>query len=61
MAKKTIYEIIVETYPELAQDENAFIDLIKLRNDSDGTGDYIFSWGYSQPIPDGLTLGKSAQ
>jgi hypothetical protein len=60
MANKSLYEQIIETYPELAQDENAFIDLIKLRNDSDGAGEYIFSWGYSKPIPDGLTLGKSA-
>lgn len=61
MTQKSIYETIVETYPELLEDENSFIDIIKLRNDSDGQGDYIFLWGYSKPIPDGLVLGKTAQ
>jgi hypothetical protein len=58
MTKKTLYETIIETYPELMQDENAFLDLIKLRNDGDEVGDYIFSWSYSKPIPNGLVLGK---
>jgi hypothetical protein len=57
MSSKSLYEIIVETYPELLQDENAFIDMIKLRNDSNGTGDYIAAWNYSQPLPKGLKLG----
>ena len=54
----TIYEKIVEIYPELL-DSNSFRDgTIILQNDSDGTGDYIAEWNYSESIPDGLKLGK---
>ena len=55
---KTLYEKIIETYPEL---ENA-IELkngtIIIQDDSDGVGAYIAKWEYSKPIPVGLTLGK---
>lgn len=59
----TISEIITEAYPELANLLPGALDpfangTIKLRNDSDGIGDYIEVWNYSKPIPDGLTLGK---
>ena len=53
-----IYEKIVEIYPELL-DSNSFRDgTIILQNDSDGAGDYIAEWNYSESIPDGLKLGK---
>ena len=54
-----LWEQIIKIYPELA-DNNfvAFSKEIILQNDSDGTGAYIAKWDYSQPIPDGLTLGK---
>ena len=54
----TLYEKIIAAYPELVDAD--FIDdgCIKLRNDADGSGDYIAKWDYEQPIPDGLTLGK---
>jgi hypothetical protein len=54
-----LWEKIVSKYPELADnDYEAFIDKIKLQDDSDGVGAYIAKWEYSKPIPDGLTLGK---
>ena len=59
MATQSIYNQIVAYYPELLQDNDVFINgTIILRNDSDGVGDYIYKWDYTQPIPDGLTLGK---
>jgi hypothetical protein len=55
----TIYEIILEAYPELVENQTPFIvGEIVLQNDSDGIGDYIRTWNYSKPLPDGLTLGK---
>jgi len=53
----SIYEIIIETHPELL-DIHLFDKYIILQNDSDGVGDYIRKWEYSKPIPEGLTLGK---
>lgn len=54
----SLYNEIIEAYPELAT-SNAFIDgTIKLQDDSDNVGAYIREWNYSQPIPEGLTLGK---
>ena len=55
---KSLYEQIVEVYPELIENNSIFHSKIILQNDSDGIGDYIASWDYEQPIPDGLTLGK---
>lgn len=54
----SLYNQIIEVYPELAT-SNAFIDeTIRLQDDSDGVGAYIAKWDYSKPIPEGLTLGK---
>ena len=53
----SIYEIIVEAYPELL-DYKLFDKNIALQDDSDGIGAYIREWNYSEPIPEGLTLGK---
>ena len=55
---KSLYEKIIETYSELSVNDFGQGGTIQLRNDSDGVGDYIAKWEYSQPIPDGLTLGK---
>jgi hypothetical protein len=52
----SLYEQIIAIYPELTDKD--FITKIILQNDSDGVGDYIAKWEYSEPIPDGLTLGK---
>jgi hypothetical protein len=54
-----LWEKIVSEYPELADnDYEAFIDKIKLQDDSDGVGAYIAKWNYSKPIPKGMKLGK---
>lgn len=52
-----LYQTILAAYPELK--ESDFINgSIELRNDGDGSADYIYKWDYSKPIPDGLKLGK---
>lgn len=52
-----LYEQIISVYPE-AKDSFGIDGTIKLRDDSDGLGQYIAKWEYHQPIPDGLKLGK---
>lgn len=55
----SLYDQIIEAYPELTSKDFLPTDgVISLQNDSDGIGDYIAKWEYSEPIPDGLTLGK---
>ena len=53
----SLYQTILAAYPELKESE--FVNgSIELRNDGDGSPDYIYKWNYSKPIPDGLKLGK---
>ena len=53
-----LWEKIIAAYPEIKPTDN-FVDLgIVLQDDSDGQGAYIAKWEYSQPIPEGLKLGK---
>ena len=54
----TLNQLIIKTYPELTDKDFGVFEIISLRNDSDGVGDYIEKWEYSKPIPDGLKLGK---
>jgi hypothetical protein len=57
--EKTLFEKIVEIYPELTGDDfHPVMGSIGLQNDSDGLGAYIAKWEYSKPIPAGLKLGK---
>ena len=52
-----LWEKIIEAYPEISPTDS-FSDLgIRLQDDGDGVA-YIAKWEYSQPIPEGLTLGK---
>lgn len=52
-----LYDQIMAAYPELTALE--FMNsTIVLQNDSDGAGDYIKEWNYSQPLPSNLKLGK---
>lgn len=52
----TLYEKIKQIYPEL-EDEN-FITVITLQNDSDGRGDYIAKWEHpTLPRPTKEQLG----
>jgi hypothetical protein len=56
-----LWEKIIDAYPELAENNYAAFGSggsIALKDDSDGIGAYIAKWEYSQPIPEGLTLGK---
>lgn len=51
----TLYEKVIAAFPELAENKEAFITMqIVLKNDSDGTGDYIAKWDYSSPMPESL-------
>jgi hypothetical protein len=53
-----MYDLIIEAYPELAEDKDVFIKQIHLRDDSDGLGAYIEKWEYSKPLPKGFKVGK---
>ena len=53
----TIYETIVKAYPEL-EGADLFGAGITLQDDSDGQGAFIAEWAYSQPLPQGLKVGK---
>ena len=53
-----LFDEIVETYPELNENDFGIDGKIKLRDDSDGQGAYIARWEYDKPIPQGLKLGK---
>ena len=56
----SLWEQIIQEIPALALSPNEFgtFGTIALRDDSDGFGAYIEKWDYSEPIPDGLKLGK---
>ena len=54
----TIYEKIIETYPELTDTDFGSFGTIALQDDSDGAGAYIAKWEYSKPLPAGLKVGK---
>jgi hypothetical protein len=51
----TLYEKIKTLYPDIVGDNG--LDGVKLRNDSDGNGDYIESWTnetYARPTQEQL-------
>ena len=54
----TILEIIFAAYPELEGTDLYFDNGIRLQDDSDGEGIYVAEWNYSQPLPEGLKVGK---
>ena len=59
----TIYEKIIQIYPELANPQEGLLDpfanrTILIRDDSDGYGEYLAKWEYSKPLPEGFVLGK---
>ena len=53
-----LYDEIIAAYPKLSDIDFGRQGTIGLRNDSDGLGDFIEKWEYSEPIPEGLTVGK---
>lgn len=54
---KALADQLIEALPEL-EGKNLFREGIWLQNDSDGEGDYIAKWDYSEPIPTGFKIGK---
>ena len=54
----SLYDEIIAVYPQLTDNDFLYRGVIGLRNDSDGVGDYIEKWEYTEPIPKGLKLGK---
>jgi len=53
----TIQETIYAAYPEL-QDADLLAEGIQLQDDSDGKGAWLAKWEYSQPLPNGMKVGK---
>lgn len=53
----SLFDEIVEIYPELTSEDFNVKGSIELRDDGDGIV-YIHKWNYSKPIPSGLKLGK---
>jgi hypothetical protein len=55
-----LYDDLIAALPELADKPEEFLltGSIRLRDDSDGEGDYIEKWEYSKPIPSEFKLGK---
>ena len=52
----SLYDELIKALPELSdEDFNGPNASIFLRNDSDGLGDYIAKWEYSQLLPESLT------
>jgi hypothetical protein len=60
----TLYEQITSIYPELADQQQVFMDgTIVLQNDSDGKGDYIRAWNHptlAEPTAEQLALGGAS-
>jgi hypothetical protein len=52
----TLYEKIINLYPELADFDFAS-GIITLQNDSDGKGDYIAKWEHTLARPTDEQLG----
>jgi hypothetical protein len=51
----TLYDKIIKLYPDLQQQD--FLTVIRLQNDSDGRGDYIADWEhptYPEPTQEQL-------
>lgn len=54
----SLYDEITKAYPELNDSDFYRGGSISLKNDGDGSSDYIERWDYTKPIPAGLKLGK---
>jgi hypothetical protein len=50
-----LYNKIMTIYPQLEQQD--FLTIIRLQNDSDGKGDYIAKWEHTLPRPTDEQLG----
>ena len=54
----SLYDYIKQILPEISDSEFGPGGSIILQNDSDGIGDYIVKWEYSELIPEGFIVGK---
>jgi hypothetical protein len=54
----SLYDQIVEVYPELKDQTEIFQTQIRLADDSDKKGEYVVQWEYNKPLPNGLKIGK---
>ena len=55
----SLYELVIAALPELENTPEFDREgSISLRDDSDGTGEYIARWDYSKPIPTALKSYK---
>ena len=53
-ANKSLFDLVIEEYPEL-EGTRAFVNcVIFLQDDSDGTGAYIREWNYEKPMTEKL-------
>lgn len=51
-----LYELLIVELPELENSEEFNRGgSITLRDDSDGSGEYIARWNYTKPVPSALT------
>ena len=58
----TLYEKILKMYPTLTNaDFDPVYGSIRLQNNSDGNGDYIFAWTNSNPQPTEAQLKEITQ
>jgi hypothetical protein len=55
----SLFNKIIEIYPELTLNDFDENGVIKLRDDSDGQSAYIEKWEYSKPLPEGMKVGKN--
>lgn len=55
----SLYDELLSALPELKDiDFNRIDGTIELANDGDGMGDFIKTWNYKLPLPNGFKIGK---
>ena len=55
----SLWQEIINLYPELTDFDFGRNGCISLRDDSDGHGPYIEKWEYSKPLPESMKVGKN--
>jgi hypothetical protein len=54
----TLWEKIIDVYPELTDSDFGRFGTIELQDDSDGLGAFIAKWEYLKSLPSGMKIGK---
>ena len=54
----SLYEQIIAVYPELENSELFMNMRIILRDDADGSPQWIDKWDCELPLPEGMKIGK---